>query len=126
LKAKSERQSSQPLEGFTVIDLSYLDPGGYCTRLVTDFGALVIRVERPGNLFEQTDLWPWEDNPASSSGHALAARYFQINCNKESVVVDYTSGDGKDLFLKLVRRADVLIEGFRPGVMDRYGLNYIQ
>jgi len=56
----------------------------------------------------------------------MAARYLQINCNKESLELDYTTPEGRKVLVKLIRRADVLVEGFRPGVMDRYGLGYRQ
>lgn len=119
-------RGAQALEEFTVIDLTYLFPGGYCTRLLANYGARVIRVERPGNLFSQTDIWPWKNDPVSSVRRSMAARYLQINCNKESLLLNYTSSKGRNVFLKLVQRADVLVEGFRPGVMERYRLGYSQ
>jgi crotonobetainyl-CoA:carnitine CoA-transferase CaiB-like acyl-CoA transferase len=90
------------------------------------YGARVIRVERPGDLFNQTDLWLWGDDAASLTQQGMAGRYFQVNCNKESLLLDYTSEGGKEVFLKLIQEADVLVEGFRPGVMYRYGLDYIR
>ena len=126
MKASEEKPNPQVLEGVTIVDLTYLVPGGYCTRLLANYGARVVRVERPGDLFDLTDVWPWGDDSASLARRAMAARYFQINCNKESLTLDYTSQKGKKLLMKLIRRSDVLVEGYRPGIMEGYGLGYLQ
>jgi crotonobetainyl-CoA:carnitine CoA-transferase CaiB-like acyl-CoA transferase len=116
----------QALEGVKIIDLTYLYPGGICTRFLADHGAQVIRVERPGNLYDQTQIWPWGEDSPSLARRAMAARYFQISCNKESIELDYTCPKGRSIFINLIRQSDVLVEGFRPGVMERYGLGYPQ
>ncbi len=105
------------LENIRVIDVSRLLPGAYCSLILKDFGALVIKVEDQ----EQGDymrLMP----PFLSNG--VSANFAMVNRGKKSVVLDLKSKVGKTGFLKLLRTADVLIEGFRPGTMKRLGFGY--
>jgi crotonobetainyl-CoA:carnitine CoA-transferase CaiB-like acyl-CoA transferase len=99
-----------PLEGIRVLDLTRLLPGPFCTMLLADLGADVIKVEEPRG-----------GDPARQSGSGL---FLQVNRNKRSLTLDLKSSDGHALFQRLLERADVLVEGFRPGVMDRLGLGY--
>lgn len=99
-----------PLEGLRVLDLTRLLPGPFCTMLLGDLGADVIKIEEPGG-----------GDPARYSAAGL---FPLINRNKRSVVLDLKSAEGHDAFLRLAHRADVLVEGFRPGVMDRLNLGY--
>lgn len=99
----------RPLEGVRVIDLSLLLPGPYCTSLLAQMGATVVKVEPPGGDPVR------QLNPA---GFAVANR------GKQSVVVDAHEPGGRALLARLVDDADVLVEGFRPGVMDRLGLGF--
>jgi len=99
-----------------ILDLSVVIPGSYASLLLADLGAEVIKIERPpdGELTRK-----WEPKLAGE-GH----RFLQRNRNKESVVLDLKTDRGVDLFYKLVETADVIIEGFRPGVVDRLGIGY--
>lgn len=100
----------QPLAGKVVLDLSLLFPGPYCTAQLAAFGARILKVEPP----EQGD--PMRN---------FTPRMFEeLNRNKQSVVIDLKRAEGKDLLKEMVAGADALIEGFRPGVMDRLGLGY--
>jgi alpha-methylacyl-CoA racemase len=97
------------LAGLRVLDLSRLLPGGFCSLLLADFGADVIKVEDTG-----MGDYVRADEP---SFHAL-------NRGKRSVRIDLKNAAGRDAFLRLVRTADVVLESFRPGVMDRLGVGY--
>jgi crotonobetainyl-CoA:carnitine CoA-transferase CaiB-like acyl-CoA transferase len=96
------------LEGLRVLDLTRLLPGPFCTMLLGDLGADVIKVEEPVG-----------GDPARSS-----PLFSMINRNKRSLTLDLKTPEGHALFLRLVESADVVVEGFRPGVMDRLGLGY--
>ncbi len=107
-----------PLDGITVVDLSRALAGPHATMMLGDLGARVIKVETPGSG-DDTRHWgpPFvgpEDDPVSTY-------YLSCNRNKESITLDLKSTDGKDVLARLVRRADVLVENFRPGVLDRLG-----
>jgi len=99
-----------PLEGIRVLDLTRLLPGPFCTMLLGDLGADVIKVEEPRG-----------GDPTRHSGGGL---FLQVNRNKRSLTLDLKTAEGHDLFLRLVDGADVVVEGFRPGVMDRLHLGY--
>ena len=105
-----------PLKGIKVFDLSRLLPGGFCSMMLGDFGAEVIKVEEPG----RGDYVRWA--PPFINGQS--AYFLSINRNKKSIVLDLKNPKGTDVFLRLVRTADVMIEGFRPGVVDRLGIGY--
>ncbi|HEU5140189.1 MAG TPA: CaiB/BaiF CoA-transferase family protein [Bacillales bacterium] len=106
-----------PLEAIRVLDLTRLLPGPYCTMLLADFGAEVIKVETP----KVGDYARWTE-PKLDDGNS--AQFHSLNRNKKSIVLNLKSEEGKNLFIKLVRTADVVIESFRPGVMERLGLDY--
>lgn len=101
---------SAPLQGMRILDLSWLLPGPFCTSILADLGAEVIKVEAPGAGDYMRDLLP---------------DVFQaVNRNKRSVCLNLKEPGGKALLFDLARDADVLIEGFRPGVVDRLGIGY--
>jgi len=105
-----------PLTGIRVLDLTRLLPGAFCTLLLADMGADVVKVEEP-----QTGDWMrWL--PPLVDGQGVA--FNSLNRNKRSVTLNLKSPAGRDLLLRLVERADVLVEGNRPGVMDRLGLGW--
>jgi formyl-CoA transferase len=108
-----------PLEGLLVADFSRVLAGPLATATLADLGARVVKVERPGTG-DDTRAWgpPWTDNSAS---------YFEsANRGKESVVLDLAEPSDLEAARELARRADVLVENFRPGALDRYGLGYGQ
>jgi crotonobetainyl-CoA:carnitine CoA-transferase CaiB-like acyl-CoA transferase len=106
-----------PLEGMRVLDLTRLLPGPFCTLLLADMGADVIKVEDTdaGDYLRFTP-------PLSSSG--MSIHFHTLNRNKRSIAIDLKREEGRELLLELATWADVLVEQFRPGVMDRLGLGY--
>ena len=116
LKQEDHPNRLLPLKGIKVFDLSRLLPGGFCSMMLGDFGAEVIKVEEPGRG-DYVRLAPPFINGQS-------AYFLSINRNKKSIVLDLKNPKGTDVFLRLVRTADVMIEGFRPGVVDRLGIGY--
>jgi crotonobetainyl-CoA:carnitine CoA-transferase CaiB-like acyl-CoA transferase len=112
---------SLPLEGLKVLDLTRLLPGGFCSMLMADFGADVIKVEDTGLGDYVRWAPPFYDGVQMSAGSAL---FLSLNRGKRSIRIDLKSRDGKGVLLRLVREADVLLESFRPGVLDRLGVGY--
>ena len=108
---------SLPLDNIRVLDLSRLLPGPYCTLMLADFGADVIKIEEP----EIGDYARWEEPKVGDRGGAV---FYSLNRNKRSVTLNLKTEQGKKVFLELVKTADVVVESFRPGVMDRLGLGY--
>jgi crotonobetainyl-CoA:carnitine CoA-transferase CaiB-like acyl-CoA transferase len=107
---------SGALEGLTVLDLSSHLSGPYCAMLLADHGADVIKIERPGRGDEARAMPPF----IAGEG----APFMTWNRNKRSVTLDLKSEAGSDALRKLARRADILIENFRPGTLDRLGLGW--
>jgi alpha-methylacyl-CoA racemase len=110
-----------PLVGLRVLDLSRLLPGPFCSLLLADFGAEVIKIEDTG----MGDYVRW--SPPYYEGARETARsalFLALNRGKRSVRIDLKSDAGREVLLALVRDADVLLESFRPGVMDRLGVGY--
>jgi crotonobetainyl-CoA:carnitine CoA-transferase CaiB-like acyl-CoA transferase len=109
--------SEPPLAGVTILDLSRVLSGPYCTMLAADMGARVIKIEHP-DRGDDTRAW----GPPFVKGES--AYYLSVNRNKESVAVDFKSDAGRAIIDALLARADVLVENFRPGTLDRLGLGY--
>jgi crotonobetainyl-CoA:carnitine CoA-transferase CaiB-like acyl-CoA transferase len=110
-----------PLEGIRVLDLSRLLPGPFCSLLLADFGADVVKVEDTG----MGDYVRWATPKFDGVEDSAASAFFlALNRNKRSIRVDLKSDGGRDVLLRLVRDADVLLESFRPGVLDRLGVGY--
>ncbi|TKC20161.1 CaiB/BaiF CoA transferase family protein [Robertmurraya kyonggiensis] len=105
-----------PLEGIRVLDLTRLLPGPYASLMLADFGADVIKIEDP----KVGDYARWGEPKI----HNYSAMFHSLNRNKRSMALDLKSENGKTIFLELVMTADVLIESFRPGVMERLNLGY--
>lgn len=105
-----------PLEGVRVLDLSRYLPGPFCTQIMADFGAEVVKVEDPrgGELGRHLD-------PLIGG---QSARFYTVNRNKKSITLDLRKEDGKAIFKQLVLNSDVVVDQFRPGVMDKMGLGY--
>ena len=104
------------LEDARVLDLTQLLPGPYATTMLADLGAEVIKVERPG-----------VGDPVRSRPPSVGDRSYTLltrHRNKKSIAIDLKHDDGRDAFLDLARTADVVVESFRPGVVDRLGIGY--
>ncbi|MGH9763539.1 MAG: CaiB/BaiF CoA transferase family protein, partial [Blastocatellia bacterium] len=111
-----QTETPQALKGIRILDLSRLLPGPYCTMMLGDLGAEVIKVE--DTITGDPTRW------TSPRIGQQSASFQQVNRNKKSIAIDLKNSDGRDLFLKLVRTADVILEQFRPGVVDRLGVGY--
>src|SRR6476646_2467675 len=106
-----QRAKMLPLDGITVLDLTRFLPGAMATMCLVRYGADVIKIERPG-----------EGDPAR---HIDGGRIFEYtNAGKKSVAIDLKHPKGSRLFRDLCERSDIVIENFRPGVMDRMGIGY--
>lgn len=110
-------QPNLPLSGIKVLDFSQIMLGPCCTQVLGDYGADVIKIERPGTgdlsrtcIHDEAGL----DNPVFQA----------LNRNKRSIAVDTRTPEGKDLILRLAKEADVVVNNFRPGVMERMGFGY--
>jgi crotonobetainyl-CoA:carnitine CoA-transferase CaiB-like acyl-CoA transferase len=110
---------SQPLSGIRILDLSRLLPGAYASQMLADFGADVIKVEEPGSG-DYGRFMP----PHGAGGMSLY--FLAINRNKRSITLNLKSAEGREIFLRMISSADVLLESFRPGVLERLGLGYEQ
>lgn len=110
--------SASALDGVVVVDFSRVLAGPYATMMLGDFGAEVIKIERPGTG-DDTRAW---GPPYDSSG--VATYFNSVNRNKRSVVLDLTDPDDRDHALSLVAGADIVVENFRPGTMEKLGLGY--
>jgi formyl-CoA transferase len=110
----------KPLEGLKVLDLSRVLAGPWCTQLLADLGAEVVKIERPG-AGDDTRHWgpPW-----FGEGEARVAAYF-LSCNrgKKSAAIDFAEPEGAALVRKLAERADVVVENFRVGGLEKFGLD---
>jgi formyl-CoA transferase len=106
------------LHGIRVLDLTQVMAGPFCTMLLADLGADVVKVEIPGIGDQTRQSWgrpePGADSPA----------FYALNRNKRSVELDLRSQDGREAFLALLDTADVMVENFRPGVTQRLGIDY--
>ena len=112
-------QRSGPLSRFRVLDLAG-PPGLHCTKLLADMGADVIKVEPPGGEASRR-IAPFKDDiPDPETG----LYHLHFNSNKRAVTLDIESADGREIFLRLARQADVVIETFSPADSDRLGLRY--
>ncbi len=105
-----------PLTGMKILDLSRLLPGPYCSLMLGDLGADVLKIEDP-KLGDYMRWWGPRVNKQS-------AFFLMVNRNKKSMKLNLKTDWGRDIFFRLVRQHDVLLEGFRPGVMERLGLGY--
>ncbi len=108
--------SSRPLDGLTVIDLTRLLPGPMATMHLADLGAEVIKIEDPGGGDYARVM--------GAMGEGMSHFFALVNRNKKSLVLDLKQADDHAVLLALVDEADILVEGFRPGVMARLGLDY--
>ncbi len=109
--------STPPLDGLLVVDLTRVLSGPYCTMLLADMGARVIKIEQPGR---GDDTRGWGPPFVGEE----SAYFLSINRNKESLTLDLKQPEAKRILEQLLDRADVVVENFRPGTMDRLGFGY--
>ncbi len=105
-----------PLKGLKVLDLSRILSGPFCTMVLADLGAEVVKIEEPG-----------QGDPARGSGPFVdgeSSYFMSLNRGKKSITIDLARPEGRDLLLRLAEKADVLVENFRPGTMEKFGLEY--
>src|SRR5689334_20704053 len=107
----------RPLEGFVVVDMTRVLSGPYCTMQLADLGARVIKVEHP-HKGDDTRAW----GPPFVKGES--AYFLSINRNKESLTLDLKHTKARTILDRLIGGADVLVENFRPGTMERLGFGY--
>ena len=108
--------ASQALSNITVLDLTRVMAGPYCTMFLADLGANVIKIENPKGGDDTRSFPPFKN------GQSLY--YANINRNKKGVTLNLKAPEGKELFLKMVKEADVVVENYRPGVMEKLGVGY--
>lgn len=110
--------SPAPLTGVTVVDLTRVLAGPFCTMMLLDLGARVIKVERPETGDDSRQIGPFVGG--------RSAYFLSLNRGKESIALDLRDDDDRALFERILGRADVLVENFRPGAMERLGLGWEQ
>ena len=116
---------SGPLEGIRVIDLTRILAGPFSTMLMADMGADIIKVEQPGTGDPARGNGPFlSPGGAESSEQQFSTYFMSINRGKRSIAIDLSKPKGREVLLKLAETADVLIENFRPGTMQKLGLDY--
>ena len=118
-EAREADGETGPLDGLMVLDASRVLAGPFCTMQLGDLGAEVVKVERPDGG-DQTRGW----QPPSYGESDESAYYMSINRNKRSIALNLASADGREVFRALAREADILVENFRVGKMDDWGLGY--
>ena len=106
----------QPLNGIRVLDLSRVLAGPYCTMVLGDRGAGVIKVESPEG--DETRGW----GPPFAAGES--AYFLCVNRNKRSIVIDFKTQEGRNILHTLIQQSDILVENFRPGTLARFSLDY--
>ena len=110
-----------PLTGMRVIDLTWYTSGPFCTRVLSDYGADVIKVERAGAGDPARSMPPFQDD---EPGLERSGLFMFLNTNKRSVTLDLKQPEGRNVLLDLIRGADALVENFSPRVMSSLGLDY--
>ncbi|MBI3328984.1 MAG: CoA transferase, partial [Nitrospinae bacterium] len=117
---------TMPLEGMTILDLTRLAPGPYCTMILADLGADVIKIEEPGpptgRRAVQAAGLPTVPQPRYGVGRH--SPYWALNRNKKSMGLNLKHDEARQIFYQLAERADVVVEEFRPGVAKRLGIDY--
>jgi crotonobetainyl-CoA:carnitine CoA-transferase CaiB-like acyl-CoA transferase len=120
-----------PLDGITVLDLTRVLSGPYCTMLLADMGARVIKLEQPGTgddtrAWGPPFLYPSAHSPRAGDPDVPgeSAYFLSINRNKESVTLDFKHPEGRAVLDRLIAKSDVVVENFRPGTLARIGLDY--
>ncbi len=109
-------KTNGPIEGIKIIDMSRVLGGPYCTQLLGDLGASIIKLEPPQG--DETRDW----GPPFKDGEA--AYFMGVNRNKDSISLDISKSEGKKILYKLLNDADVIVENFKPGTMEKWGLGF--
>ena len=112
----SSGASHLPLDGTTVVDLTRVLAGPVCTQTLGDLGARVIKVEQPGVGDDSRAIGPFVDD--------ASAYFMSVNRNKESIALDLKTMEDRAIFERLLERADVLVENYRPGTMEKLGYSW--
>lgn len=113
--------ADQALSDIKVLDFSHFIAGPYCTKLLADYGADVIKVERPGTGDGSRRLGPFPNDEPHREKSGL---FLHLNTNKRSIALDLKSAAAKTIVTELVKESDILVESFRPGTMASFGLDY--
>lgn len=106
----------KPLENLVVLDLTRVLSGPYCAMMLADFGANIVKIEQPGIGDDSRAFGPFIGKES--------AYYMSLNRNKRSMTLNFKSQEARELFKKMVVKADVVLENFKPGTMDKFGLGY--
>src|SRR2546427_657184 len=114
---------SQPLTGVRILDLTWQVAGLYCTKLLADYGADVIKVERPGSGDPSRLFGP---SPGDRPDRERSGLFLHLNTNKRGITLNLRTAAGRALLRALVRRADLLVESFSPRVLPTLGLGYAE
>jgi crotonobetainyl-CoA:carnitine CoA-transferase CaiB-like acyl-CoA transferase len=115
---------SGPLAGIKVIDMTRVIAGPYGTQMLGDLGADIIKIERPGEGDDARRVGPpWAKEPTPETP-GESTYFIAANRNKRSLTLDFSIGEAREILLRLLKNADVLVENYRPGTLSRYGLGY--
>ena len=106
-----------PLEGLKILDLSHALAGPFCSTLLADYGAQVIKIEPPGKG-DIARAWGTK-LPGGETDYFVG-----LHRNKQGIVLDLKNAEGKETFLRMVERCDVVLENFRPGTLVKLGIDY--
>ncbi len=113
-----------PLSGVTIVDLTRVLAGPYCTMVLYDLGARVIKVERPGTGDDARTIGPFVSADREAGGARESAYFLSLNRGKESIALDLRDDGDRAIFEKLLARADVLVENYRPGTLEKLGYGW--
>jgi crotonobetainyl-CoA:carnitine CoA-transferase CaiB-like acyl-CoA transferase len=113
-----------PLDGIRVLDLTRILAGPFCTQILGDLGAEIIKIERPGQGDDTRHFAPPFLKDENGRETSESAYFLAANRNKKSVAIDFTKEAGQVLIRRLIRMSDVVVENFRAGTLKRYGLSY--
>ncbi len=112
------------LSGIRVVDLTRVLAGPYCTQMLGDLGADVIKIERPGAGDDTRKFAPPFLQDADGNDTSESAYFMSANRNKRSIALDINKPEGQDIVRRLIKDADVVVENFKTGNLARYGLGY--
>ena len=121
MMADGDTNKRLPLEGVKVLSVEQFITGPYCTQLLADAGAEVIKIERPGVGDPRRTIGPYVE---TSEGQKVSGGFIQYNRNKKSLTLNLAAEEGKEVFRQLAGQMDVVVENLRPGSMKKMGLDY--